>query len=258
MDENVNVVEPAAQAPEPVSTDVVEQAESAPEQQAAPEPVTPPAERMIPQSQVSRIAAREAREAADKARQDERARLEREYAQRNAPPPESGAPQQQQQQTLGGIQQHSEEDIRRMIQQEAWLLAQRQIAQQIEGDWKSTMKAEMERDPEFADLYDELNIEQHGDIVLWMSGMDNKASVIRDMAKNPSKFANVLMLKASGSPESAKRELNKLSASIKANEDAQKQAHADAPLSQIKPSNIGSDNGEMSVKDYMAQPWLRG
>jgi hypothetical protein len=255
MEENVNVVEPAAQAPEPVVTDVGQQADSASEQ-AAPAPAAPPAERMIPQSQVSKIAAREAREAAEKARSDERTRMEREYAQRNAPQPPPGAGQQQQ--NLGGIQQHSEEDIRRMIQQEAWKLSQMEVASQIERDWLSTMDAEKQRDPEFADLYDALNIEQHGDLVLWMSGMDNKASVIRDMAKNPSKFAQVLMLKHSGSPELAKRELNKLSASIKANEDANKQAHADAPLSQIKPSNIGSDNGEMSVKDYMSQPWLRG
>lgn len=249
MDESVNVVEPAAQAPEPVSTDVGQQAESngAPEQQAAPEQAAPPAERMIPQSQVSKIAAREAREAAEKARSDERTRMEREYAQRSASQPPPG---QQQQPSLGGMQQHSEEDIRRMIQQEAWKLSQMEVATQIERDWTSTMNAEKERDPEFADLYEALNIEQHPQILLWVNSMDNKAAVVRDIAKNPSKFAQVLMLTHSGSPELAKRELQKLSASIKANEDAQKQAHADAPLSQIKPSNIGSDNGEMSVSDY--------
>lgn len=218
------------QIEQPVIESVVAPAES---QQTA-----PAAEKMIPQSQVSKIAAREAREAAEKARAEVRAQYERSQNQ------QTGSP------NLGGIQQHSQDDIRRMIQEEAYKMSQHAMAQQIEKDWLSTMNAEKDKDPEFAELYDELNIEAHPDLVLWVNGMDNKAAIVKDIAKNPGKFSSILMLARSGSPELAKKELNKLSVSIKANEEAQKQAKVDAPLSQMKPSNIGTDNGEMSVSDY--------
>jgi ABC-type hemin transport system substrate-binding protein len=113
------------------------------------------------------------------------------------------------------------------------------------------MNSEKDSDPEFAKLYDAMNIEAHPDLIIWMSGMDNKASVVKEMASNPTKFTNILMLARSGSTGLAKMELEKISASIKANQEAQKNAKSiDSPLSQLKPSNISSDNGDMSVSDY--------
>ncbi len=54
------------------------------------------------------------------------------------------------------------------------------------------------------------------------------------------------------SPNMAQSDIAKLSHSIKANESAAAQAQqsAAAPLSQVKPSTTGADNGSMSVKDY--------
>lgn len=207
--------------------------------------MAPVVEKSFSQSEVSKIAAREARQAAEKATERTRAEMRQHY--------ESQQQQQAQQpQNLGGMQQQSPEQLRQMIQEEAWKMSQHTVAQQIERDWLSSMNEAKDSDPEFAQLYDDLNIEAHPDLILWLNGMDNKASVVKDIAKNPSKFSNILMLARSGSPQLAKRELQKLSASITANEAAQKQAQVDAPLSQIKPSNIGSDNGDMSVKDFMA------
>lgn len=248
-----NVVETGAEiqaAPVAESTVVSESVSEVPAESHEPAPAP---EKMIPQSQVNRIAAREAREAAEKARNEERARYERERAQSIAQSQPDAAPQ-----NIGGIQQHSQDDIRRMIQEEAWRLSQTEMASRIEREWLSAMNAEKDADPEFSDLYDALNIEAHPDLLLWMNGLENKTAVVKDIAKNPSKFSNILMLARSGSPKLAEMELRKLSASIKANGEAQKQAAVDTPLSQIKPSNIGSDSGGMSVKDYMAQPWLRG
>ena len=206
----------------------------------------PVVEKSFSQSEVSKIAAREARQAAEKATERTRAEMRQHY--------ESQQQQQQvqQPQSIGGMQQQSPEQLRQMIQEEAWKMSQHTVAQQIERDWLSSMNEAKDSDPEFAQLYDDLNIEAHPDLILWVNGMDNKAAVVKDIAKNPSKFSNILMLARSGSPQLARRELQKLSASIGANEAAQKQAQVDAPLSQIKPSNIGSDNGDMSVKDFMA------
>jgi hypothetical protein len=159
---------------------------------------------------------------------------------------------------LGGMQQQTPEQIRELIRQEAALMSRQAQALQIETDFKSKIAAERMADPDFADLYDALNIEAHPELIIWANSMDNTAQIVKDLAKNPTKYANILMLAKSASPRMAQIELNKLSQSIKSNLEAQKQPVAPAPLSQIKPSNIGVDNGSFEVSDFRAQPWLRG
>ncbi len=199
-----------------------------------------PVEKMIPQSQVNRIAAREAREAEARVR----AQYERQMA-------EANQAAQNVQGNLGGMTQFSPEQIRQVILQEAQAISQRQTVENIVNDWHGTMNAERDADPEFDRLYDELNIEAHPNLVYMMSSMDNKASIVKDMAKNPIKFSNILMLSQSSSPALAQRELQKISASIKANSDAQSKARTVAePLSQLKSSNIGQGDGDKSVSDF--------
>lgn len=212
-----------------------------------------PVEKMFTQSQLQAIAAKEARKAEEKTE----ARLRAEYESRMS----QNAPQPQQQASIGGMPQVNHEEIQRLIRQEAFNMSREHQAKQIENDWVSAMNAEKAADPEFADLYEAIGIEQQPGLILSMVGMDNKAQVVKDLAKNPSKYANILMLANSGSPKLAQIELNKLSASIKANEEAKKQPKVDAPLSQIRPSNIGGDDGNfsnMSTTDFRSQPWLRG
>ena len=78
MAENAEVIDSGVQNQAPVVesvNEVSQESNNAPSVESAPQA---PAEKMIPQSQVNRIAARESREAAEKARIDERARFERE------------------------------------------------------------------------------------------------------------------------------------------------------------------------------------
>jgi hypothetical protein len=210
------------------------------------------AEKMFTQSQLQAIAAKEARRAEEKTE----ARLRAEYEGRM-----SQSSQQSQPSSIGGIQQTSPEEIQRMIRQEAFHMSQEHQAKQIEQNWLSAMEAERIADPEFADLYDAIGIEQQPGLIIAMAGMENKAQVVKDLAKNPSKYANILTLANGGSPKLAMMELNKLSSSIKANEEAKKQPKVDAPLSQLRASNIGGDDGNysnMSTTDFRNQAWLRG
>jgi hypothetical protein len=154
--------------------------------------------------------------------------------------------------------QQTKDQIRQLIFEEANKISRQSMAAKIENEWLSAMNEAKDNDPEFAEAYDALNIEAHPEMVLWMNGMENKAAMVKDMANNPAKFSNILMLARGGSPKLAQKELSNLSASIKANEAAKNTPKVDAPLSQIKPSNIGSDNGDMSVSDYKNQSWLRG
>lgn len=208
-----------------------------------------PTEKMFSQTELQAIAAKESRKAAERAEAKVRAEYESRQAQQMQSTP---------QQNLGGMPQQSTEDLQRLIRQEAFRMSQEHQANMIEKDWLSAMDAERAADPEFSNLYDAINIEAQPNLVLAMAGMENKAHVVKDLAKNPSKYANILALANGGSFGLAQLELNKLSASIKANETAKKQPKVDAPLSQIRASNIGGDDGNYSTTDYLNQDWLRG
>jgi len=252
MAENEQVTEVGTQeqAPAVQSTEPVVQTESA----APAESVqTPSAEKMVTSSQMSKIAAREARQAAERATRETSQRYEAQLAELRRSQEHAQQPN-----NIGGIPQQSPESIRKMIQEEAANMSRHAQAQQIETIWEGAMQAEMQADPDFADMYDALNIEEQPHLVVAMAGMDNKVEMVRDLATNPAKYANILMLANSGSPKLAMMELNKLSQSIKVNQQAKNQPKVAAPLSQVKPSNIATGNGEMSISDYRNQPWLRG
>lgn len=207
-------------------------------------------EKMIPQSQVSKIAAREARQAAEKTRQQMLAEFERQQVAKDVEPA--------QQQNMGGMPQINPEQMEQYVLQAAHRMSTKMTADKMAADFESKIKAEIELDPDFGDLYDSLNISQHPELVIWMNGMDNSAKVVKDLANNPSKFANILMLAKSNMGALAQRELTKLSESIKVNQAAQSQPKVKEPLDQLSPSSIGTGNGELSVSDFMKMDWLRG
>jgi len=86
---------------------------------------------------------------------------------------------------------------------------------------------------------------------------DNGGDVLYDVAKNPTKYAGIINLVAIN-PNLAIAEIQRLSRSIKDNDTATKAPITNSPLSQVKPSITGADNGSMTVNDYRKQPWLRG
>jgi hypothetical protein len=206
------------------------------------------AEKTYTQAQVNAIAAKEARKAAEQA--EARSRAEMARSQQAAP--------QQTAPSVGGIQQMSPEQIQQMIRQEAFQMSREHQAKQIEESWLNSMDAEKQSDPEFADLYDALNIEAQPQLIMAMLGMDNKGKIVKDLAQNPAKYANILTLANGGAFKLAELELRKLSKSIQANMEAQKGQKVDPPLGQVKSSNIGGDDGKNSVTDFRNQDWLRG
>jgi hypothetical protein len=228
-----------------IETPVSQQSESVQNAAPAESPKPAQAERTYTQAQVNAIAAKEARKAAEQAETRFRTEMSQSQQPQTAP-------------SVGGMQQMSSEQIQHLIRQEAFNMSLEHQAKQIEHNWLSAMDAERQNDPEFARLYDDLNIENQHGLIIAMQGMDNKAAVVRDLAENPTKYANILMLANSGSPKMAERELVNLSKSLKANAEAKKAPKADAPLSQVKSSNIGGDDGNMSTTDFRNQSWLRG
>lgn len=218
----------------PVTPEVTEVKET------ASEPVVKE-EKMIPQSQVNRIAAREARAAAEKARRDMMAEFQAHQAQQQSG--NANADDQMISMTPAQLTEH--------IKKVAHEMSVQSVAEKMAQDFETKINSRIDADPEFETKYKALDIEKHPELILWTNGLDNTADVIADIADHPGKMAQVLMLAKSGFPHLAQQELGKLSASIKANKDAQKQPSAKEPLSQIKPSNIGTvDDHSLSVSDF--------
>lgn len=208
-----------------------------------PETPAAPAEKMIPQSQVNKIAAREAHQAAERAKREAYEDFERRQANTQT--------QTEKPQNIGGMNNaHDPEQIRKLIREEAYRISTQENANRIAQNFESKMDAAKTKYPDFDEKYAALNIEQHPELVLWTQGMDNVGDVMYDIASNPTKVAQVLMLARGGFPQLAQQELHKLSASIAANEAAKNVPDVSEPLSQVKPSNIGADSGDMSVTDF--------
>lgn len=213
-----------------------------------------PTEKMLPQSQVNRLVGEIKRETADKVRRE----YEAKYAQQAQP-----------QQTMGGMQQMSPDEIRNLIAQatkeqqdklaqEYVNYAQQQQAQELVNRFKGKIESGKGKYADFDDKVAKLQLGRIPAIVQLADSVDNTADVIYDLADNPHKIANILQF--ASNPDTvhlAEIAMHRLSQSIKDNEAAKQLPNARAPLSQIRPSNAGTDNGVKGVKDLRKLDWMR-
>lgn len=96
----------------------------------------------------------------------------------------------------------------------------------------------------------------HSNFVRMISGLENGADVLKELGDHPQKFAEITMM-ANSSPNMAKMSLNKISNSIKQNQQVQEQPNVNPPLSQMKPSNNFKDNGSARTS-FKGADWLKG
>lgn len=86
--------------------------------------------------------------------------------------------------------------------------------------------------------------------------VDNTKEVIVEMLKNPTKLGQIqalidIDLRAGRNPRLAFSEIQRLSKSLKENEQAANFKRPNEPLDQLKPSNAGAGNtGKLEVSDY--------
>ncbi len=112
--------------------------------------------------------------------------------------------------------------------------------------------------PDFNEVVGNLKLETMPSIVQLANNFENTKDIMYDLGKNPSKVSSLMVL-SQINPQLAQQEMQRLSDSIKKNQDAvANQPAVREPLSHIKPSTAGADNGSMSVSDWRSQPWLRG
>lgn len=155
------------------------------------------------------------------------------------------------------------EELAKIINEESVKLADQQRAHEVINQFASKVQAGNNgKYSDYEDTVAKLNLQYlPPQLVEITNAMDNTADVLYELGKNPSKFSSVLNL-CNVSPQLAYDEINRLSGSIKKNQEAvaqQTQAKVNEPLDQVKPSTTGTDNGKLeSVTDWRKHPGLRG
>jgi hypothetical protein len=222
-------------------------------------------EKLLPQSEVNEIVGKAKREAAEKAKRDAFLELQKATA-ANSPniAPQVGIPINGQ---AANAPQLTQEQIIAIADQRAQIQAQQQARNFIDGQIASEFMAKInlakQKIPDFdKNVYDKLGLGKVPiPLINVFNTVDNPGEVLKEMADNPSKFSDVMNAYVWNpeNPELARTVILRISESIKQNEAAKATPQAPEPLSQVKPSTTGTDNGSLaSVKDFRKASWLRG
>ena len=174
-------------------------------------------------------------------------------AQQQAPQQMQGIDQEQlQQQVMQMLAKKHEEDEARRHHEELEKEVN-QVAEQYFG--KMAQGKGLYED--FEAMTAEFNPAEFPQLVFLANQSDNTPAIIYELSKNPAKLATLATL-VKESPNMARRELEKLSQSIKMNDEAKNNVQeAQNPLNRLKSSPVGADNGTKTVRDYKQASYLK-
>lgn len=159
---------------------------------------------------------------------------------------------------MGGMPQITEDQVRQMISDEAHKQNQLASAQQMLGNFAQQMGTGKSKYSDFDETVGHLgDLRSIPQVIELATGTGIAGDVMYELGKNPGKVASLTTL-AYINPQLAKLEMKKLADSIKTNEQASDAPTANEPLSQVKPSTVGKDNGSNAVRDLRRKSWARG
>lgn len=175
--------------------------------------------------------------------------------QAQAAPPVPAQQPQAQPGSLGGMQQLSQDEVLKMIEQHAPRALQQQAQklqeQNLVNSFVSKMQAAESKYPGLETKLGELDYSTIHPIIKMANDMENTGDIMNELLENPMKMGNLVSLVYS-QPALAQKAMLSLSSSIKTNSDAAaKEKSESEPFGQIKPSNnYGKDDGEMTTDDF--------
>ncbi len=229
---------------------------------------TAPPEKMLPASRVNELVQKAKRDGARKMQEQldaARQQIEQLQGQQAQQPVQQQQQQPMQQQQPQGMTPEQMQQVMQMVQQKQQEEAERQhqaqlekevndVAQQYFGKLAQGRESFEDFDAVTAD-FDPAAFPQ---LVYLATQADNTAAIIYELQKNPAKLAQLSVL-VDKSPAQARKMIASLSESIKTNDDAKRNLQeAQDPLSRLKPSPVGTDNGTKSVRDFKSASYLKG
>lgn len=158
---------------------------------------------------------------------------------------------------LSGLQGMTPDEVKKMIAEHEQQQAQQYHAHQIANEFLAKLEAGKDKYPDFDKTIESLELSTIPQVVQLANTVDNTSDVMYELGKNPHKVANLLSLSQLGNGRLAILEMKKLSDSIRKNQEAMQQPIPPEPLSQLKPSSVGTDNGVPSIRELRKQPSLR-
>lgn len=144
-------------------------------------------------------------------------------------------------------------DLKQQFQQDSESRAQEDLqreAERLAQEYHSRMNSGKANFEDFDEVMSDFNPAAFPNLVFLATQVDNTPAVMYELMKNPSKWATVAVL-AEKDPQAAQNMINRMSASIKANDQAKAQEReVNAPLSRLQSSPTGQDTGELGIRDY--------
>jgi hypothetical protein len=245
--------------------ELMEQVQNQASDAIEPHPETEQPEKVLKQSEVNRLIGEYKKKAYQKGRMDQLTEMQGNQQQ----PMDGQQPIQQPQQPmqppvpqqsgLGGMPGRQYDDRDRQFVQQVTQEAQRNAAgQAMAAQFHQKIDAGKAKYPDFEEKAGPLMARIHNMpyIAAMATAVDNTADVIYDLGSNLHKVANLKSLH-DADPELAFADMMRLSQTIRSNQQAASIPAVSEPLSQIKPSTAGMDNGDLTIEELRNQPWMR-
>jgi hypothetical protein len=199
-------------------------------------------ERTYTRDELAKITNAETKRAREQGRQDALEETKRSQAQQQ----NQQVSQPNAQQSSGNM---SDEELAARIEKIAQQKSLTARMQQEAVDFHK--KLDLENDPEMKLSYEKLNLGgMQMPFVHVLNSVDNAKDVVKEFANFPEKLTTILNTANLFGLEAGKDAMKRVSESIKKNREAANVKLPDAPISQIGPSNTGTDNGQMTAADY--------
>lgn len=141
--------------------------------------------------------------------------------------------------------------IDQRVEQKSSAISEANVDRQIGMDFGKKIHEAMIDDPEFAELYDDLQLDPSKSpidyaLIKMTAPLENTASIMKELAQFPEKLSDISNLLREGKSALAQKTLKRLSDSIKANQEAKGKPQASAPLDQLRPSTLGTSDGSVA------------
>lgn len=154
---------------------------------------------------------------------------------------------------IESIKQQVLNDLRQQMQQANEQRAQDELdkeAKKIAETYHARMSTGKDSYEDFETVMADFNPAAFPNLVYLASQVDNTPAVMYELMNNPSKWATIAVL-SERDPAAAQKMISKISASIKANQQAKaEEKEVSPPLSRLSSSTTGQDNGSLEVRDY--------
>ena len=159
---------------------------------------------------------------------------------------------------MGGMPQITEDQVRQILADEQAKQAQLTAVNNTLTNFAQQMGTGKEKYSDFDETVAKLgDLKHYPHIVQFATDQGMAGDIMYELGRNPSKVASLTTL-AYINPDLAKIEMKKLADSIKLNEQGSQSPSVKEPLSQVKASTVGTDNGSNAVRDLRKKSWARG